>query len=225
MYTILVSDDHSLITTKKEKIMQRSQGVNSLLFLIKPNLNGLDINSCTVVFEYCTPKSKEYDNRILVPDGVYEGEYLTFTIPFDLSLTTEWGELEVQLSFIYVDLDADGNSIQKVKKTSVAKINILQNSAWSNMMPDSRFTALDQRIIKLDSQIKTILEVNESKADNMVYDVEENSLQLTSGNEKIGDKVVLKSSAESLEDGIPVVDFSLGAPVGPEEDSDNVVEF
>lgn len=160
MYTILVNDDHSLITTKKERIMQRSQGVNSLLFLVKQNLNDLDVDKCTVLLEYCTPKSKEYDSKILTPGDTYADEYLQFIVPFDLSLTTEWGELEVQLSFIYVDLDVDGNDVQKVKKTTVEKINIIKNSAWSDIMPDSKFTAIDQRIIKLDSQIKAILEQN-----------------------------------------------------------------
>ena len=158
MYTILVNEDHSLIATKKERIMQRSQGVNSLLFLVKQNLNDLDVSNCTVLLEYCTPKSKEYDSKILTLDGMYDDEYLKYVVTFDLSLTTEWGELEIQLSFIYVDLDEDGNDIQKVKKTNVAKVNIIKSTAWSDIMPDSKFTAIDQRIIKLDSQIKALID-------------------------------------------------------------------
>lgn len=159
MYTILVNEDHSLIATNKERIMQQSQGVNSLCFLIRQQMNGLNIEDCTVVFEYKTPVLNKYDNMVLEPDGTY-GEYLQYIVPLTTKLTGEHGDLQVQLSFIYVDLDEDGNGIQKTKKTTTEKIKITPIAAWSDILPDSGFTALDQRIIKLDSQIKAILEAD-----------------------------------------------------------------
>jgi hypothetical protein len=207
VYTILVDENHSLVITKKEKIMQRSQGVNSLLFLIKEEINGLNINDCTVLLEYWTPISKEYDSLILNQEGTY-GDYLQFIVPFNLSFTKEHGNLQVQLSFIYVDLDENGNSIQKVKKTTVADIKITPIAAWSNMMPDSNFTAIDQRIIMTSAQIKALEALGESLVNN---------------------------GACNIEDGVPVVDFtSLNTDgdneqvpgVGPGDSSDdNVIEF
>ena len=36
MYTILVNDDNTLVTSVRERIMQRSKLMNSLHFLVKP---------------------------------------------------------------------------------------------------------------------------------------------------------------------------------------------
>lgn len=226
MYTILVDENHALITTNKERVMQNSQGVNTLVFLVKPEMNGLIISNCTVVFEYWTPVLNKYDNRILEPVGDYNG-YLQYEVPFDLKLTSEHGDLQVQLSFIYVDLDADGNSVQKVKKTNVSKIKITPIAAWSNMLPDSGFTALDQRIIKTDAQLKAAIELVGNKADDLKYDEEMNSLQLISGDKEIGQKVILNSNA-NLEDGVPIVDFnnfSFDDNHDNNHEDDNVVEF
>ena len=104
-------------------------------------------------------------------------------------------------------------------------------SAWSDIIPDSALTALDQRIIKMDAQIKAINDMNEviidTKADNLKYDSESNELQLMSGNKEIGDKVVLKAEDETLEDGVPAVDFSdINEDTDvPSNEQDNVVEF
>lgn len=233
MYTILVNEDHSLITTKKERIMQRSKNVNSLCFLIKPQLNDIDIQSSTVIFEYVTPISHKYDNFVITPAAEQSNGYLQFMIPFTPLLTGEAGELQVQLSFLYVDLDSAGNSVEQVKKTSIAKINILPLAAWSDYIPDSGLTAIDQRILKTEAQLRAMIEMGEmpveDKADDFSYDPDTNILQLTSNNKPIGTAVKLNGA--NLEDGVPVVDFS-NTPETPDDDNsssskedNDVVEF
>ena len=153
-------------------------------------------------------------------------------MPFDTNLTSEHGSLELQLTFVYTDLDANGNSIQRVRKTSPTIIEIIPISAWANIIPDSALSSLDQRLIKLDAQIRAVDEMNQivadSKADNIKYDEFTNELQLLSGNKEIGNKVTLKTCDASLEDGVPVVNFnsaSSGDSSVDEDDEINVVEF
>lgn len=216
MYTILVNEDHSLIATNRERIMQRSANVNSLGFLVRAQLNDIDVANSTVLFEYVTPISHKYDSKILTAsDENLQGGYLTYSLPFDSSLTSEAGELEVQLTFLYIDLDENDEPIEQSKKTTVHKIKITPIAAWSDYIPDGNLTAIDQRILKTDAQIKAMeklldaghLEVS-NKADDITYNSTDNTLQLKSGEKLIGNKVKLNDNPVDLKDGIPVVDFS-----------------
>lgn len=209
-YVILVNEDNTLTASKKERIMQRSKLFDDLWFLTEPTYKEYDMSACTVVMEYILPVSKKYCSDILeLSDEGYQ-EYLKYIVPFDTNLTAEPGDVELQITFIYSDLDENGESIQRVRKTSTCKINIVPISAWSDIIPDSALSALDQRIIKIDSQLKEIADISEtyssSKADNIKYDADEQTLQLLSGVNEIGDKVTL--SAEDFSDGTPAVDFS-----------------
>lgn len=231
MYVILVNDDNTLTTTRKQRIMQRSKLFDALWFLVFPTYNEHEIAGCTTLLEYILPVSRKYCSEILtLSEEKYNG-YLKYVLPVDTELTAEAGNIELQISFVYTDLDASGNSIQRVRKTSTTSIEIVPISAWSDIIPDCALAALDQRIIKIDSQIKAINDINsmisDTKADNIKYDSDGNTLQLMSGKKEIGDKVTLNFDKNILEDGIPIVDFNSVDDDDFEEDPDGntVVEF
>lgn len=210
MYVILVNEDNTLTASKKERIMQRSKLFDSLWFLAEPMYKNYEMNKCTVVMEYILPVSRKYCSDILeLSDEGYQ-EYLKYVVPFDSKLTAEAGEVELQLTFIYSDLDDNGESMQRVRKTSTAKVNIVPISAWSDIIPDSALGALDQRIIKMDAQIKELLDLGDvydaTKADNLAYDADKQTLQLLSCANKIGDEVSLNVNDNT--DGTVAVDFS-----------------
>lgn len=231
-YVLLLKNDHTLTCTNRQRIMQRSKLVNDLWFLVPPDYNGLDVPSCTVSLEYILPVSRKYKNKLLSFPEMYK-DHLKYVIPFDTELTSEAGQLEVQLSFLYTDLDENGKSIQRVRKTSTNFIEIIPISAWSDIIPDEALTALDQRIIKQDAQINALINLSETlennKADSLVY--ENSTLQLTSNGNRIGKSVVIESASEAIKNGVPVVDFSNSTDFVTPDDSvennnnDNVVEF
>lgn len=235
MYVILINEDNSLSSPKKQRIIQRSKLMDELWFLVKPMYNGYDMTNATVLLEYLKPVSRSYRNEILVlSDDKYE-DHLKYTLPVDTELTDEAGSIELQLSFIYVDIDANGKAVQRVRKTApTIKIEVIPISAWSDIIPDSALSAIDQRIIKTDAQIKALNDMNEimnnTKADNLVYDGEK--LQLTANGNRIGNSVGISSCDENIEDGVPIVDFSNATGFVTPDDSapedkenDNVVEF
>ena len=193
MYTILVNETNELVTTVKERIMQRSKLVDNLHFLVEPIYKGIDMSDFTVMMEYLMPVSREYKSEILVKsDGLYK-EKLEYKLPFDTCLTKEAGKIEVQLTFSKVSLDANGNSKQQVRKTSPATITIVPISAWSDIIADSALTALDQKLIQVDAMINAANEMNqylyETKADNIYYDEEGQYVQLTANGQPIGDRI------------------------------------
>lgn len=214
MYTILITDENELIVTKKERIMQRSKLVDSLHFLVDEIYKDENMSDYTVVLEYLLPTSKRYRSEILTLSDDKYNDKLEYVLPIDTELTAEAGNVEVQISFILSDIDEEGQSIQKVRKTSSCDITIVPISAWADVIPDSALTPLDQRLIKQDAQIKALDEFNQflvkNKADNIVFT--DSKLQLTSQGARIGDAVTIPNAAQVLLNGVPVTDFSESFP-------------
>lgn len=193
MYTLLVNDNNEIITTVRERIMQRSKLVDNLHILVDPMYKGLSMLDCTAMLEYITPVSREYRTEILVKSDELYKEKIEMKLPFDTCLTKEAGKVELQLTFVKLDMDADGNVVQRVRKTSPTTINIVPIAAWSNIIPDSALSTLDQRLIMTEAMInaanETLAIIDSTKADNIMLDKETNTIQLTANGTPIGDRV------------------------------------
>lgn len=231
-YIIILNDDNSLYGSCKTRIMQREKLFNILYFLVPQYYNGYDMSQCTVTMRYLLPVSKEFKTETLVLSNErYKDEYLKYVLPVDTCLTKEFGEIELNLTFTMLDVDDNGNIVQRVRKTDSHLLKVTPIPDWDSVVPDSALSALDERIIKLDAQMKALDERNkiiaDTKADNIRYNTDTNELQLTSNGNAIGNKVTINAGDASLEDGIPVVDFG-STPSGDnstDETDDNVVEF
>lgn len=232
-YVILVENDNSLYGSCKSKIMQREKLFNKLWFLVEPHYNGYDMSQCTVTMRYLLPISKEFVTETLVLSEERYEDYLKYVLPIDTNLTKEWGDIELNLTFTMVDVDDNGNIVHRVRKTDNHILNITQLPDWDSFVPDAALSAIDQRIIMTQAQIKRVEEMNQTiineKADNIKYNENTNELQLLSGEKEIGDKVTLKIGDASLEDGVPVVDFNSVSNDDTIKDDnstdDNVIEF
>ena len=193
MYTILLNETNELITSVRERIMQRSKLVDNLHFLVDPMYKGIDMSDFTVMLEYILPVSREYKTEILVKSDSLYKEKLEYKLPFDTCLTKEAGKIEVQLTFVKADLGLEGEPIQQVRKTSPTTITIVPIAAWSDIVADSALSALDQRLVMAEVMINQLNDMNmyldETKADNIVYDKETNTIQLTANGTPIGDAV------------------------------------
>ena len=234
-YTIIVCDDNSLYGSRKRKIMQREKLFNKLWFLAPPCYNGYDMSKCIVTMRYLLPISREFKTETLVlSDEKYE-EYLKYILPIDTCFTKEYGDIELNLTFTMLDVDDNGNIVQRVRKTENHILTITQLPDWDSIIPDSALSALDQRILKQDAQIKalsSLAEMIDSKqVDNLVYNSDNETLQLSSKGVPVGNKVSVR---DMLDDGIPVVDLNsgIGDNVNPDDNNSNdcgcendVVEF
>lgn len=198
--TILLTQENELIdTTPKERIMQKSKLVDELHFIVDAMYKGTDMSTFTMVMEYKLPVSNEYKTQILEQSPeLYKG-MIEYKIPIDTDITKYPGNVEIQITMSKLESDARGKVLQRIRKVQPTVLKIYPIAAWSDMIPDADLTALDQRILKQDAQIKELNELadklNMTKADNLSYS--ENMLQLTSNGEKIGDAVSITSSGSS----------------------------
>lgn len=221
-YVILVNEDNSLYGSKKERIMQRSKLVDSLVFIAEPTYKGIDMTKATVMLEYILPVSREYKTVILtLSDEKYNDCYLQYKLPFDVDLTSQSGSLELQLTFAYSEMNEKGKIVQRVRKTSATKIDVIPIATWSDIVPDSALGGLDQRIIAMNAQIQALDDymnvINTDKVDNLVYDDADETLHLSANGKVIGNKVSVK---EMMRDGIPVVDLDSDNSSNTENEND-----
>lgn len=234
-YVILVENDNSLYGSCKCKIMQREKLFNKLCFLVAPYYNGYDMSKCEVTMRYLRPISKDFVTETLVLSEEKYEEYLKYVLPVDTCLTKEWGDLELNLTFTMLDVDANGNVVQRVRKTENHTLTITRLPDWDSVIPDSSLAAIDQRIIKTQAQIKELEQLADALGgidgdvnivDNLVYDDINSTLQLSANGVGVGNKVSVK---DMLDDGLPVVDFSSKPSDNPNTDEEttdsNVVEF
>lgn len=214
MYTILLNETNELITSVKERIMQRSKLVDNLHFLVDPIYKGHDMSEFMATMEYLLPASKElHTEQLTLSDELYK-EKLEYKLPFDTTLTKEAGKIEVQLTFTKIEMDEEGQTTQYVRKTSPASITIVPISAWSDIVADSALGIIDQRLIQTEAMINALndlsQEIYDNKADNIVFNT--NKIQLVANGKPIGDPVSLDEAHDQLIDdsadgNIKVVEF------------------
>lgn len=236
-YIFLLENNNEIIASHREVLMQRSKLVDEVWFLVNPKYKTCenDMSVFSVLLEYILPVSKSYHSLELVKDNEGYKEYIKYVVPLDSNLSSEAGDIQLQLSFIYAGLDADGKGIQKVRKTKATKLHITPVANWGDIIPDASLAAIDQRIIKTQAQIKELgyyAEIlNENQVDNLVYNSTDETLQLSANGKGVGNKVSVR---DMLDDGIPVVDLD-GSSSGDIDHDDgcncgcgcenNVVEF
>lgn len=214
IFTILIQENNELVVSPTSgRIMQRSKLVDSLHFLVNPTYNDLSMKDCTVLMEYQLPVSHEYRSEYLtVSEDLYK-DMVEYILPVDTKLTSEAGDIEIQLTFYNVSLDE-----QNIRKTSPCKLTIYPIAEWAQLIPDPALTALDQRIVKLMAANQQLIDLQQSyideKADDLSY--EDGKLSLTANGKKIGTEVPITSETD-------VVDFSVKETDAT--DSFDVVDF
>lgn len=234
MYTVLVKNDNTLISTVRTNIMHRSSMVDGFRVLVDPIYNeeeAYDMRTFQCVMEYKTPISETYTPEILTPlNELYNGK-LDYRLPVDTKITSEVGDIEFKFMFLRADMDADGNVIERVRKTSSSTLKILPVAKWSDYIADAKLDSIAQVLLMnqaVANQLGSYADMlNETKADNIAKDNETHEIYLTSNGKEIGNRI--KDSGSLSDDhGVPVVEFG-ASPIVPGEDEngeiDNVVEF
>lgn len=210
MYTFLINEDNTLTCSIQDAIMERSKMVDKLHFLADPTYKGVDMTDYTVNLEYVLPISKRYKTEILTKsDELYKNK-LEYILPFDTDLTSEPGDIQIQLTFLAVTMDSDGTTVQHVRKVGPGVIHIVPIQNWSDIIPDAALSSVDQRLLAAEAMLKALSDRNaaifDSKADNLSYI--DQKLQLTANGKPIGNAVKITQESVETEDGsLRVVEF------------------
>lgn len=177
MYTLKINDENTVTTTVKERIVERSNYVDSIqIVTARLYREQIDMSDCTVYMRYVLPVTNKIKMIQLKPnDLAYEKDYIQYLIPAEASLTAEAGDIEVSFTFIKLVANEDDSTTSYVRKTQTGVIHISPLAAFAKYEPDEMLDEIDQRLLVMEALQKNMLSMQENTYNSMVQDIHINS--------------------------------------------------
>ena len=203
MNTFLLKSDYTVIKSIKKPVMEKSTGIDVLYFITPKMIGELDLtNGFNLVMEYLQPVSKKVKIETLVlVDSDYEEDYLRYALPLTTQITEEPGEVEINLTYMGVSLDAEGKSHEHICPFSTTYLTIVPISSWFSASNEA-MTQLAEIYTANQRQIQALTELanmlNQSKADDIKLDVESGEIYVVSGTKKLGTGIMLEELANEI---------------------------
>lgn len=203
MYTLKISDENTVTTTVKEKIVERSNYVDKIQIIVdRLYREQIDMsNDTTVWMKYKLPITNKIKmTQLVINNSAYENDYIQYLIPADAYLTAEAGDIEVSFTFLKLIQNEDESTTSYIRKTTSGVIYISPLAEFDKYEPSEMFDEIDQRLLMLIAKQKDLESLNKSIYNNMIKDV-----RLDTEKEKI---TLVNKEGEDTGDGIQVSDLS-----------------
>lgn len=196
---IKMNSDKSLVITIPTTIFRGETRADLITFLVPAEYEGINLADCAMLMRYILPDGAGKSEPLSYLPEMYKS-YLQFSTIVNTRLTAQDGEVIVWLTAIDGD---DG----VVLKTGEAIIDIQPSKDIADYFPEEDLDQLDQLAARIS-------ELEDTKADNIIFDDVNSTIQLTANGKPIGDKIVI-----SAETGVCVVDVTLN------DDSELLIHF
>lgn len=196
---IKMNNDKSLVVTVETTIYRGETRADLITFLIPAQYEGINLADCAMTMRYLLPDGVSKVEPLAVLPEKYK-TYLQFSTIVNTRLTAQAGSITVWLTAI-------DDILGTVLKTGECIVRIADSIDVSGHFQEEDLDQIDMLISKVSS-------LERSKADNLVFHQEDNTIQLTSGGVPIGDRIVI-----SVDDGVCVTDVLMN------ESGELVVKF
>lgn len=177
MYTLKITDENTVVTTVKEKIIERSNYVDRIQIVVaKLYREQIDMSDCTVYMRYVLPVTGKIKMTKLEPnDLAYETDYIQYLIPAEAYLTAEAGDIEVSFTFLKLISNEDDSTTSYVRKTQSGVIHISPLAAFDKYEPSEYLDEIDQRLLVMEGLQKDMMAMSEAAYNSMVQDIHINT--------------------------------------------------
>lgn len=186
MFYIKLDDQNDLVITAREPIFRGDSLSHKIIFLIPHKVSELDTLASTIYLTYI--RADETADVILLErmEQDYNESYYQYTFPADCSMTRYPGELVMFLQIFsgpynnpsisksgecYLQVIASTNIDEYISDRNLGLIDQMQR--YMDNKVEHTESALNERIDKTDKAV-------ESKADNIVFNAEDGTMQLVS---------------------------------------------
>ena len=177
MHTLLIQKDNTIVTTQSERIIQRSKGANTIRILVENQYGNQNMNECVAMMFYRLPISGEWKSKELVPSAeLWKDKFVDYQFSAETWLTTEHGDVKIEIKFYDVSMGGGINVNQYVRKAIDGVIHISASEDWASGIADPLMDTVDQRIM----QLLMIQERQSEMFEEMQYDSAA-SLGITNG--------------------------------------------
>ena len=203
MYTFLICQDNSIVATSKERIMEKSNLVDKLQFIVEKEYNGFDMRDFQLVIEAFLPITHEIQVETLeLADDNYKGLYYMYQLPLLTGVTKEAGDVQFSLSFIKSDLDDEGKLLNYVRRIETGVFKVLPVESWF-AVPDSALTELTQLYLQNQQNIMALRDVANTltnTAPNKIIINNNTDIRLAHDNTIVGDGIDISTLARLIKD-------------------------
>lgn len=183
MFTLVISDNNSVVASQRDTIMQRSNIVDNIQILVPRYYRGqIDLSTFRLYMKYTLPISRKIKMAELqINDLDYNRKnHIQYVLPANIPITAEPGDIEVSFTFLSLVADEDGSYKSYIRKTEPGVIPITPVAVFEQYEPDELFGEIDQRLLALEAVSKDLDQLSQNIYDNMVTDV-----RLDTDNKKI----------------------------------------
>ena len=186
MFYIKLDDQNDLVITAREPIFRGDSLNHKIIFLIPHKVSELDTLASTIYLTYI--RADETADVVLLErmEQDYNESYYQYTFPADCSMTRYPGEL---VMFLQVFSGPYNNP--SISKSGECYLQVIASTNMDEYISDHNLSLIDQMQRYMDSKVEyteSILnkridktdDVVASKADNIVFNAEDGTLQLVS---------------------------------------------
>ena len=126
MYTLKITDENTVVTTVKERLVERSNDVDNIqIITAKLYKEQLDMSDTSLYMKYKLPVTDKIKITQLIPNNLnYETNYIQYLIPADVNLLAEAGDIEVSFTFLKLVSNDDDSVTSYVRKTTSGVIHV-----------------------------------------------------------------------------------------------------
>ena len=173
MYTLKITDNNTVVTSVKEKIVERSNYVDNIQIIVaKLYKEQIDMSEATVYMEYTLPISKKIKITQLIPNNLeFKDDYIQYIVPAEANLTAEAGDIEVSFTFLKLISNEDDSVNPYVRKTQSGIIHISPLAAVAKFDPSEMLDDIDQRLLQWIALQQDMKALSESTYNEMVTDI------------------------------------------------------
>ena len=194
MYTIIMNNDKSLVTTVATTLYQREKLADKIQILIPQTYKDLQLNEFTVLLKYVDQANVPHV-EILEKDKDLYKDHIRCVLPVDTNLTQFAGDIAIRITLQKNDVESKKTYVIHTGE-SIIKINPLKD--YYSFVPDQSLEFVDQIISDMQNKIDTLNKIadvyDKTKADNIKIN-NGNEIQLLANEEPIGDKIVVTNGS------------------------------
>lgn len=205
MFYIKLDENMDLIITAKTPIYRGDNLNQKIVYLIPTQVEEIDMASATVYLLYIRADGVADVVSLEPMEEKYNETYFQYTFPVNCKLTKFPGEV---CTWLQIFSGTPSNPI--TAKSGECMLQIQDSKNMDDYLCDHQMTALYQLSkstnVALEEMQITIDTAIEAKADNIVFNADDNTIQLSSAGVPIGDKIVINTNTGSFVTGADISD-------------------
>ena len=197
MLYIKLDGDMSLVITVNEPIYRGDNLSQKITYLIPTVVGEIDMLTASVFLSYVRADGVADVVVLDRSETPYNESYFQYTFPINCKLSKYPGEV---CTWIQIYNGTPSNPV--IAKTGECMLQVQESKNMDDYLCDHQMTALYQLTHTMNTAIEdmnnTIENAIENKADNIIFNPEDSTIQLSANGVPVGDKIVVNTNTGAV---------------------------